>query len=210
MKMRIWKKAFPMILSALLLGLSIVLPLFLSAAGSIQGNVHGFDLDAEENLYIGTDRSILVYKGREKTRTIRLQPAMEYDYRFMIQDNTIVVGSRKWSTAKVYDLEGHFLSNRDLQYESIRRNETGRVSAAPGGNGSIYSMETYQGFAPTKILLNGEILYRQPLMDFLFTGLPATCIRIVLLGFFALSLLAFVGDKEVNAQLSDRRGGSPA
>ena len=47
-------------------------------------------------------------------------------------------------------------------------------------------------------------------MDFLFTGLPATCIRIVLLGFFALSLLAFVGDKEVNAQLSDLRGGSPA
>ena len=203
MKMRIWKKAFPMILSALLLGLSIVLPLFLSAAGSIQGNVHGFDLDAEENLYIGTDRSILVYKGREKTRAIRLQPAMEYDYRFMIQDNRIVVGSRKWSTAKVYDLEGHFLSNRDLQYESILRNETSRISAAPNGSEPIYSMETYRGFAPTKILLNGEILYRQPLMDFLFTGLPATCIRIVLLGFFALSLLAFVGDKEVNAQLSD-------
>ena len=209
MKMRIWKKAFPMILSALLLGLSIVLPLFLSAAGSIQGNVHGFDLDAEENLYIGTDRSILVYKGREKTRTIRLQPAMEYDYRFMIQDNTIVVGSRKWRTTKVYDLEGHFLSDRDLQYESILRNETSRISAAPNGSEPIYSMETFRGFAPTKILLNGEILYRQPLMDFLFTGLPATCIRLVLLGFFALSLLAFVGDKDVKAQLSDLKGGNP-
>ena len=209
MKMRIWKKAFPMILSALLLGLSIVLPLFLSAAGSIQGSVHGFDLDAEDTLYIGTDKSILVYTDRELVRTIRLQPAMEYDYRFRIQDNRIVVGSRKWRTTKVYDLEGHFLSDRDLQYESIRGSENRRISAAPDGIESIYSMETYRGFAPTQILLNGEILYRQPLMDFLFTGLPAACIRIVLLGFFALSLLAFVGDKEVKAQLSGLKGSNP-
>ena len=209
MDMRICKKAFPLILSAFLLGLSIVLPLFLSAAGSIQGSVHGFDLDAEDTLYIGTDKSILVYTDRELVRTIRLQPAMEYDYRFRIQDNRIVVGSRKWRTTKVYDLEGHFLSDRDLQYESIRGSENRRISAAPDGIESIYSMETYQGFAPTQILLNGEILYRQPLMDFLFTGLPAACIRIVLLGFFALSLLAFVGDKEVKAQLSGLKGSNP-
>lgn len=205
--MSMWKKAVPMIAVGLIAGLFTVLCLFLSAAGYINGSLHGFDLDAEENLIIGTSKNLLVYSDGERIRTIHLHPAMEYDYRFVIQDNTILVGSQKWRTSKVYDLEGSFLFNSDLKYENIREIAESRTVLELNGN--VYSMKQYMGFAPAEILLNGEIVYRQPLWDFLLSGFPVVCIRVVLLGLFAVSFVAFVKDKDVQAYLYSIKDGGP-
>ncbi len=197
--MSIWKKAIPMVIAALIAGLFLFSHLFLLAAGQIKGSPHGFALDSEENLFIGTHRSFLVYRDGEQLRKIHPLPPLEYDYTFIIQDDTLIVGSRKWAAAKVYDLDGRFLADIDLEYEDIRKLE--KSSTTLKMNGNVYAMKRSVLLAPATIWRNGECVYRQSLLDYLFTGIPFTCILIGLGAVFAVALLAFVTDEEVKTYL---------
>ncbi len=197
--MSILKKALPVIVTGVFAGLFIVLSVFISAGGFINGSVHGFALDAEENLYIGTDQNIQVYAAGERIREIRPFRALGHDYRFVIQDHTLIIGSQKWKYAKIYDLNGKYLSDSDLHFENIR--DTAESRSTVELNGNLYAIEIHGGFAPAEVLQNGETIYQMSFWDFLFTGFPAFCIRVILWGLFAVSLLAFVTDEEVKAYL---------
>ncbi len=197
--MHLWKKAIPLIVITSVSLIFIFLPLFLFSIGFLKGNIQGFALDADEKLYIGTKSIIQVYANGEKIKEFAPYPSIEEDYRFAIQNDTIIIGRKKWKNAKTYDLTGNYRSDSDLSYEDVRKIAESRITVEQNGN--VYSYEDHRGFAPAEILRNGEPVYQMSICDALFSGWSAIFIRVVLFAFLSVAIISFVTDEEVKAYL---------
>lgn len=81
------------------------------------GSVLNFDVDSEENIYIGTMGQIQVYKDGTLLRTIN--PPTSRAYNFYIENDQLIIGVASGGEGGRFDLEGNELSYGDFSYYEI-------------------------------------------------------------------------------------------
>ena len=141
---------------------------FLASSGIISdGMPLSFDVDSEENIYIGTMGRISVYKDGSHVRDIRLPTSRAYC--FYIENDELVIGCVSDGKGGIYDLEGRELSYGELSYYDIEDIAGHRNVEV---NGHDYKLSEYYGILPYEITRDGVQVYRMPTVDYIFNGLP--------------------------------------
>ena len=142
--------------------------LFLSSTGAIgNGAVLSFDVDSNENIYIGTMGKINVYKDGLRVKSITLHN--DDQYRFYIENDTIIIGFASGGKSGIYDLDGNELSADGVAYSdigSISKKNTSFV------NGHEYKFSNGLGLLPYTITRDGAEVHRMSTLDYLLNGFP--------------------------------------
>lgn len=148
---------------------------YLIALGTItNGAVLGFDVDSEENIYIGTMKQILVYKDGTLLRTINQQTSEAY--RFYIKNDQLIIGYEEDGEGGRYDLEGNELSYGEFSYDEIKAVASKKNISV---NGHQYKLIKNLGFTPYKITCDGVEVYRMPALDYFFNGPPYVVVSLI-------------------------------
>lgn len=130
------------------------------------GRVLNFDVDSEENIYIGTMGQIQVYKDGTLLRTIN--PPTSRAYNFYIENDQLIIGVASDGEGGRFDLEGNELSYGDFSYYEIKDIASKKSINV---NGHQYR-HTNGFFTPYKITCDGVEVYRMPTLDYIFNGFP--------------------------------------
>lgn len=142
--------------------------LFLVSAGVItDGEILSFDVDSEENLYVGTLGQISVYNDGTLIR--KIAPPTSRAYCFYIEDDQLIIGIVSDGKGGVFDLYGKELSYGNLSYYDIENSSKQNNIVV---NGHEYKLSNSFGVLPYKILRDGVEVYHMSSLDYLFNGLP--------------------------------------
>lgn len=130
------------------------------------GEVLNFDVDSEENIYIGTMNQIQVYKDGTLLRTI--EPPTSRAYHFYIENDRLIIGCASSGNGGTYDLEGNELPSEEFSFEEIKD-----IASKKSINVNGHQYRHTNGFlTPYKITCDGVEVYRMPTLDYIFNGLP--------------------------------------
>lgn len=157
-----------------------------------------FGVDSDGNLYIGHPGCIEVYRNKELLRT--LNPHTQRAYFLFIEDDELYLCHAS-NRVRVYDLNGNLIRNEDIlaQTLSLKAFKNGRRDYY----GNHYQVKKYLGTKPYNVLCNGECIYEQPPLDYVYNGLPLfmvmiTCILCgAILGLLLLSEKIATGNSSV-------------
>lgn len=90
----------------------------LSSTGKIVGNITGFDVDKEENIYVGREKWIDIICDGAVVGRIDPPPARSYS--FYIEDDTLYIGCTTGNVGGIYDLETDELRYGEVRYEKVK------------------------------------------------------------------------------------------
>ena len=146
--------------------------LFLSAAGVIpEGWILDFAVDSEERLYIGTMERIDVVQDGVLLRSIK--PPTSRSYRFIIENDRLIIGCAGDGKGGVFDLKGKELSYGELSYDEV---ESAAKKKSLTVNGHEYRLSDNWGLVPYVITRDGVEVYRMSTLDYVFNAFPFWCL----------------------------------
>lgn len=146
--------------------------LFLSAAGVIpEGWILDFAVDSEERLYIGTMGRIDVVQ--DGVLLCSIEPPTSRAYRFIIENDRLIIGCASDGKGGVFDLEGKELSYGELSYGEV---ESAAKKKSLTVNGHEYRLSGNWGLMPYVITRDGVEVYRMSTLDYVFNAFPYWCL----------------------------------
>ncbi|MBR5343848.1 MAG: hypothetical protein IK149_08125 [Oscillospiraceae bacterium] len=125
------------------------------SGGKSFGSLYGFDLDSEENIYIGTENRICVIRSGEIVRTIPAPTSRAYA--FYIQDDRLIIGDVSDGKGGVYDLDGNELSYGDYSYSQVEKLAKGNPISV---NGHEYRLKNSVFSGPCSVTRDGELVFQ--------------------------------------------------
>jgi len=90
----------------------------LASTGKIVGDIKGFDVDKEENIYVGREKWIDIIRDGAVVGCIDPPPARSYS--FYIEDDTLYIGCTTGNVGGIYDLETGKLRYGEVRYEKVK------------------------------------------------------------------------------------------
>ena len=94
------------------------------------GFFRGFDIDAGQSIYIGTEKKIYVYKDGVLLRTIL--PPTSRAYCFYIENELLFIGCASDDTGGVYHLSGDQISYGNIRYSKVKSKANYKVATKDG------------------------------------------------------------------------------
>ena len=171
---------FCFVLSWFFIMVCIILHVFFVEGGLVAGDIAGFAIDSDENLYIGVHTKIIKIANDNDTQEDLLIPQTRHDYCFYIANDSIFIGNQREQTVGQYDLKGNYIEKSSLTYDEAK--DRASYNAIDSEKGNKYELFDYHGFMPAEIKRNGETVYRMTTLDLLFSDM-----------FFIVFLLIFGG-----------------
>lgn len=148
--------------------------------GKAAGEIYGFGVDSEENIYVATEKKIKVYRDGALIQIF--DPPTNRAYALTVENDRIIIGCASDGKGGAYDLEGNELSYGDYSYSEIKRHVKHTVFV----NGHEYRLRTTFGMSPYTVTRDGEIVVQAEVS--FFEGLPYWCCLLILtLGLVALA-----------------------
>ena len=147
-------------------------------SGRVTISVKGFAVDSGDDLYVGKEHCIEVYKDGQM---IKIIPVKYTDYAFTIKNDRIILSANNYT----YQLD---LSGKEISKEKDTEtySELCRINSFEAENGDTYKKSTLFGY--TKIIRNdNEAVYSMPAFDY--------CILILLvlaIGSFVIFISVFL------------------
>ena len=178
---------FSLILSWFFVLLCIVLHVFFIDGGIIAGDIKGFAIDTQENLYIGVHNRIIKFAEGDKDNDDILIPQMTDEYCFFIEDDSLIIGTKKGQSVKKYDLQGNYIEKSPLTYDEAKTQSSYKTLVSENGN--TFKLLDYHGFKPAEVQRNGKTVYHMSIIDFLFSD---TIFFVLLIVFGLVALYFFI------------------
>ena len=182
------KKAYPLIISVVLMLTLIMARASLEISGTISGQLNGFALDSQGNFYLGIGEQVCLLTDGEVRNLFRLP--IKQSFRFFIEDDKLIAGAQEWGSAKIYDLSGQYISDSKLSFREV--NSVANSGKIVERDGSVYEYIDHFGFKPAEIRVDGETVYRVSMLEFLLTGPAGAVIMLLVGGVFTFNLLLFL------------------
>lgn len=155
-KLKSWK---PVIIFICIVAPIVLFCFLMILSGRVTVNLKGYAVDASDNLYIGKEHSIEVYKEQKLINNIPIQYT---DYAFTIKNGQEIVLSANNNTYYL-DLQGNETrKEKDTQtYSAICR-----INHFESEKGDVYIKSNMLGYY--RIIRNhGEVVYSMPVFDYL-------------------------------------------
>lgn len=154
--------------------------MILASTGKIVGDIKGFDVDEEENIYIGREKWIDVINNGVVIGHIDPPPTRSYS--FFVENDTLYIGCTTGNTGGIYNLRNKELSYGEVSYEKAKSMAKGNTITV---NNHKYRLmlgllESYQ------VTKDGIVVYKTE--KSLFDGFSYWCS----LAFFSLVFISFV------------------
>lgn len=159
-------------------------------SGQVTVSIKGFAVDPDNNLYIGKEHNIDVYKNNQIINSI---PIKYTDYAFTIKDGPEILLSANNYTYHL-DLQGNEISKeKDTQTYS----ELCRINNYVTENGDTYKKSNLFGY--TRIIRNNfETVYLMPVFDYvilLILVLTFLCSVVFIVIFLLKNLIYWAGNR---------------
>ena len=168
------RKYFPLIFSAPIIGIVMLVCLSMLISGRVSLTTNGFAVDAEGLLYVGREHEIIVLSDGVCVRTIN--PQTSRSYKFTISDGQTILLS---TSTKVYtmDLSGNILTEHTDDGTKIY-NQLQWKRSFIDENGVKYTLESRWG--RTCICKEGEPIYQMPMLDYVVRILLVVIVVVLL------------------------------
>lgn len=179
----------------LIIFLCVVFPIvafcfFMIISGQATVTIKGFAVDPDNNLYIGKEHNIDVYKNKQIIKSI---PIKYSNYAFTIDDGSEIMLSANNYTYHL-DLQGNeLIKEKDTQTYS----KLCRINNYVADNGDTYRKSNLFGY--TRIIRNNyETVYSTPIFDYvilLILVLTFLCIIIFIVIYLLKNLIYWVNNQ---------------
>lgn len=159
--------------------------IYLVSCGKATSSFQGFDIDGNDNIYVGTMGQIRIIKDGKTVETI--SPPTSRSYCFYIENDTLYIGCASDSKGGIYDLHGNEISYGGIRYKDVEKKAKGKTILV---NEHEYEIHT-DIFESYKISRDGVIVYQSDTSFFDgFSYYVSFAFVIILLGILILIKLA--------------------
>ena len=142
---------------------------FLVANGTIHAReLEAFAVDSEENIYLGYRGRIDVYHNGDLLRTIK--PPTNREYVLKIENDKLLIGRRASGKIGIFDLDGNFLEDSDLDYDTFKKDVSKEKIILQ--NGKTFKINKHFNLKPFEVLCDDTVIYRMAAIDYIYNGLP--------------------------------------